>query len=186
MSRIARRLATTIALGLMLAVTAGCQGDEPKPIPKPTKPTPSVSPAPSGPELNAKQEADYKEAVQKYAEYIALVDRVGMDPKVTDDIAIELAKVATKPVTGEFSDGLDELIRNKAHTEGHRDVAWSSPISVEVDEEVVFLQCKAPGTWVAVKGDKRVPQKGNTISKVTAVEHKSAWYIKKNERAGEC
>lgn len=187
MSRTARRLATTFTLGLLLAVTASCGDEEPEPIPKPsTSPSPSVSPAPSAPTLNDKQRADYDAAVLKYADYIALVDRVGEDPKVTDEVAVELAQLATKPVTGEFSDGLDELIRNKAHTEGHREVAWSSPVSVKVDKEVVFLQCKTPGTWVAVKGEKRVPQKGNTISKVTAVVYKSKWFVQKNERAGEC
>jgi hypothetical protein len=39
---------------------------------------------------------------------------------------------------------------------------------------------------VAVKGDRRVPQKTNTISKVTAVEYKSKWFIKKAEVEGEC
>lgn len=181
-----RRITTVLTLAVALLLTVSCGNDEPKPIPTPTESTPSVSPAPSGPALNARQEADYKRAVQKYADYIALVDRVGEDPKVTDEIAVELARLATKPVTSEFSDGLDELIRNKAHTEGHREVAWSSPVSVSVGKEVVFLQCKTPGTWVAVKGEKRVPQKGNTISKVTAVEYRSEWYVKKNERAGEC
>jgi len=185
MSRIARRLATIIALGLMLAVTAGCQNDEPEPIPKPTKPTSSVSPAPSGPELNAKQEADYKEAVEKYADYQEFVDRVAADPKVTDDRTVELDKLATRPATDDFSDSIDQLIKNEAHTEGSREVAWSSPVSVNGDE-VVFLQCETPGTWVLVGSGHRAPQKSNTITKVTVIKYKDNWFVKDGDGAGKC
>lgn len=175
------------AVGILMVAgltLTGCGDDKPKPIPK-TSATPSVSPAPSAPALNAEQEADYNAAVQKYAEYVALVDRVGMDPKVTDELAAELVQLATKPVTDEFSDGLDELIRNDAHTEGHRKVEWSSAVSVK-DNKIVLLQCKSPGTWVLVGKGKRVPQKSNTITKVSAIEFKGEWYIKDTDGAGKC
>ena len=186
MSRIARRLATTIALGLMVALTAGCQSDEPKPIPKPTKPTPSASPAPSGPALNAKQEADYKEAVQKYDDFKRFVNRVAADPKASEEIAIELGGLATKPATDDFSDAIDELIRSKAHTEGHRETAWSSPVSVEVGKEVVFLQCETPGTWALVGDGKRYPDKNNVVTKVTVINYKDNWFVRDGKRAGRC
>ena len=151
-----------------------------------TLPTPSVSPAPSAPELNAKQEADYQEAVQKYDDFKRFVDRVAADPKASEEIAIELGGLATKPATEDFSNAIDELIRNEAHTEGQREVAWSSPVSVKVGKEVVFLQCETPGTWALVGDGKRYPDKNNVVTEVTAINYKDNWFVKDGEGEGEC
>lgn len=182
------RCAAAIALAAALLLTASCGDDEPEPVLKTStsSPTPSVSPAPSKEPLSSDQKKAFNAAVDRYAEFQRFVERVGREPKVTKEMTVELAGLATKPATDEFSDGLDELIRNDAHTEGQREVAWSSPVSVE-DDEVVFVQCETPGTWVLVGADgDRVPQEGSTVTKVTAIEFEDEWYIKDADQDGRC
>lgn len=182
----ARRYTTAIALALALTLTS-CGDDEPKPIPEtPTKPSPSVSPAPSAEPLSADLESDYKAAVQKDAEYQAFVDRVAADPKVTDERTVELAKLATKPAINDFSDEIEDLIRNDVHSEGHREVAWTSPVSVKAGKEVVFLQCTTPGTFALVGDGQRFPDKANVVTKVTVIKFKDNWFVKDSEGAGAC
>lgn len=176
----------TVAVVALISLT-GCGGDDPDPIPSASSTSPSVSPAPANaPSLTAAQKADYKAAAAKYAEYIDLANRVGTNPKAGPEVAEELAEVATDPLFAEFSDGLERLIKNDAHTEGERKFEWISPVSV-TPTEVVFLQCESPGDRVLVKGHERAPQHGNTLSKVTVVNSKGSWFVRDDEgRAAGC
>lgn len=171
--------ATGVLTVLVLTMVAGC-GDEdgPNPIPKAssTTPGPSVSPAPSAPVLTPSQEGAYKAAVQKYAEYQEFVLSVSKDPRVTPDLAVEAKEYVTIEAFDDFSKSIDELIRNGLHTQGRRQVAWTVPVRVKKGE-VVFRQCETPGTWELVKGDKRLPQTSNTITRVHAVAVDGKWRV---------
>lgn len=178
---------------LIVGLLAGCGSEDTDskpatPSPKTTSasPSPSVSPPPSdAPDLNDKQQLAFKRAVNKYAEFEGFVDEVGRDPEVTRKTSRRLASLATNPAVEDFSDGLDDLIENDVHVEGKREVEWTSPMKV-TNDKVTFTQCRSPGDWALVKGNEREPQTTNTIRKVTVIKHKGNWFIKHDDRGGQC
>lgn len=148
---------------------------------------PKVSPAPEGAlDLDDDQKSAYKSAVRKYAEYQDFVDDTNHEPQDTKENARRLASLTIPPVTKDFTEGFDELIDNDIHIEGSHKVEWSSPVKVTGDK-VIFKQCQSPGTWVAIQGDQKETEDGNTVRKVTVVQRDDGkWYVKNNEVAEDC
>ena len=99
--------------------------------------------------------------------------------------AAELATLATKPATDDLSAAVDELVRNEAHVEGERDVAWTTPVKVSADE-VTLRQCETPGDWALVGSGKRAPQTSNTVTEAVLIQVKGQWYVKSGRTVGKC
>lgn len=168
-----------------LAVS-GCSDDGPDPIPATSGTADPDATAPGAPTLNGDQRVAYDAALSRYTEFQAFAAQLSQQPEVGDETASSVAKYMTLDGADSFSKSLDQLVRNDAHVEGTRDVAWSVPVRV-TDTSVVLRQCETPGSWVLVgKDGSKVPQSENTITEVVLEKVERDWFVDGVKGAGTC
>lgn len=188
-----KRLAVVMVLCVAAPLLGGCGSDDDQSLPPvddpPTSPnSPSTSdggtppatnePAnesnpPKGADLKPGEQAAYEKAIEDYAEWKRIQDRLWGDPRrytpgrsrswVPNDKTLLLIRDHTyKPYSVQTTNSFRRIARAGAHTEGQIKTVWQVQVEVDLKAEprpvVVFKECIDTVDNKVMHGNTEIPQ----------------------------